>query len=84
MIKLRQLILQASIPYNKISSKKFQQLFNTNCKNITSLDQVAYRGMRNIGKTGLFIPTNSIRKSYKHKNYKTDSFYNWYLSNSPS
>lgn len=85
MIKLRQIILdqykQNSI-YTNLDKQQYIKLFKQHCKNITNQNMIVYRGCQSGGDFKLFNGNLKNRQSlYVHHGY-SDSFYNWYMSNS--
>jgi len=58
-------------------------LFKQHCSNITSNDMIVYRKMTKMhDPVLLFNGTLTGRQSVDYVGTKSDSFYNWYMSNS--
>lgn len=84
MIKLRQIIKQQQQNniYKTINEQQFITLFKQNCKNIINKHMVIYRGCYSEGDFKLFKGNLKNRISKYIHDGVSDSFYNWYMSNS--
>ncbi len=80
MIKLRQIVLEYNNkPYKPLSCKQFVNLYNK----YYNKSGLLYRGMTSVGQYGIFETPKQSRISFNsYVRNQSDSFYNWYMSNS--